>query len=877
MVDASRRAVVESLEHRLLLSTWPAVRAANHPPAPASHAPLHHPHTRRAHGHGHGNGDDDSGNGNGSGGPSGTSPIAAVSAPTVTTGDSSPEIVRITYSASAAVNANSIGAANITVSGPDGTLNVSAAQASKSSGSTLVATYTVDAPAGGWSSSDNGAYSISLNSNRVFGGAGVAASGAIGSFTVNVPSAVQTSGPNDPTFAGGGTVAAGFVTEDIVSEPNGKLLVVGHQGDVSQGQEQGVIEQLKSNGAPDATFGNKGKLVSASGETYYAAVMPDAKHVIVAGASHGDFVLRRYNLAGTLDKSFGINGTVITDFGTASDVARAIALGPGGTIVAAGDSGGNFAFARYLSNGQLDPNFAQAGRQLFALGNKNDGLGAIVIQSDGRIVAAGSEGAKVVVVRLTSDGEADGTFGNGGMVNVNALTARTDLGEQDHSEGLALASDGGILVANRTAGGHFGLVRLVTTGTVDQAFGVKGLATADFGGDDDADSIVVQSSGPIIVVGTSLKGGTADTALAAFDPGGIPINSFGNNGLLSLPSGIAGSVVAPQTSGAVQTKALHIGDIILRAFGTVTADGRVVIGTTNQAVAATSSSTLRRLIVPGALLTGSGNGTLLGTFGLVNGQIKKLTVTINGTQVTLVLVGGTGTASQEGNQLDLTVDDAGHGVALSVISTGGTTTLGTVNISGTLRAFSARSCDLAGSLHVTGSVGRVLLHDISGNVYSGSSIANASANNVSGTIFAVDAIGRLKLADFTGTISSGSGVIGGMLAASMENATILSGANFGDDGILGGTSPDTFSSGSIGQLRVVGAITSSFIGAGVGPSFGTQSDQPAGTAPSVIRLITAASADSSTRFEATSFTRVRLGSQSVDATSDPRFRILSTV
>jgi hypothetical protein len=150
------------------------------------------------------------------------------------------------------------------------------------------------------------------------------------------------------------------------------------------------------------------------------------------------------------------------------------------------------------------------------------------------------------------------------------------------------------------------------------------------------------------------------------------------------------------------------------------------------------------------------------------------------------------------------------------------------------------------------------------------------ANKLAGTIFSVEAIGQLKLADFTGTIASGSGVIGGIFAASMEHATILSGANFGSDGVLGGASPDTFSSGSIGQLRVQNQITSSFIGAGVGPGFGTQNDHPAGTTPSVIRLITTGGADSNTRFEATSFSHVKIGSQVIDPTSDERFDILMT-
>jgi hypothetical protein len=266
----------------------------------------------------------------------------------------------------------------------------------------------------------------------------------------------------------------------------------------------------------------------------------------------------------------------------------------------------------------------------------------------------------------------------------------------------------------------------------------------------------------------------------------------------------------------------------------------------------------------------------LGTFGFVDGRIKKLAVTINGTPVTLSLLGGTATASQDGNALDLTVNDAGRGGALAVNSGGAAVTLGNVTVSGTLRSLAAPSCDLTGTLHVTGAIGRLLVHNLSGSVYSGASIAGVFANNLAGTVFAVEAIGRVKAADLTSTIASGSGVIGAIFAASMENAMILSGANFGDDGHLGGVDPDTFGPGSIGSIRVTGAIASSFIGAGVDPVdsvFGNGDDKAAGTGASTIRFIVAGSADNDTHFEATTFSRVVIG-QTVDPTSDPRFGIL---
>ena len=140
----------------------------------------------------------------------------------------------------------------------------------------------------------------------------------------------------------------------------------------------------------------------------------------------------------------------------------------------------------------------------------------------------------VAVVKLTGSGEADASFGNGGLVMVNGLAANQNLGFIDHSEGLAVQGDGKILVAKRTTDGHFGLVRLNSNGTFDSTFGNGGIATANFGGQDDADSVLIENTGQIIVVGTSLLNNTPMTAVAAFDSTGHPIVGFGSDGMVTF-------------------------------------------------------------------------------------------------------------------------------------------------------------------------------------------------------------------------------------------------------------------------------------------------------------------------------------------------------
>ena len=67
-----------------------------------------------------------------------------------------------------------------------------------------------------------------------------------------------------------------------------------------------------------------------------ALVRQDDGRLVGAGGAGTDFAVVRYTAGGTLDPTFGTGGIVTTDLG-AEDGARVVALGPGGTIVAAGE------------------------------------------------------------------------------------------------------------------------------------------------------------------------------------------------------------------------------------------------------------------------------------------------------------------------------------------------------------------------------------------------------------------------------------------------------------------------------------------------------------------------------------------------------------
>jgi uncharacterized delta-60 repeat protein len=84
---------------------------------------------------------------------------------------------------------------------------------------------------------------------------------------------------------------------------------------------------------------------------------------------------------------------VTTDFAGAFDIAGAVAIQGDGKIVAAGGAevsgADDFALARYNANGSLDPTFSGDGKVTTDFAGDSDQAHAVAIQANGRIVAAG--------------------------------------------------------------------------------------------------------------------------------------------------------------------------------------------------------------------------------------------------------------------------------------------------------------------------------------------------------------------------------------------------------------------------------------------------------------------------------------------------------
>ncbi len=327
-----------------------------------------------------------------------------------------------------------------------------------------------------------------------------------------------------------------------------------------------LVKQVNAQfGSLDLSFYGSGKVTTdfnnvADGGTA-VVIQPDGKIITVgytpANNSYA-YALTRHNEDGTLDTSFGGTGKVITDFATGYDYAATVLVQPDGKIVAAGTkfSAGHQdnSLIRYNSDGTLDITFGVGGKVQNSVGVADGGINSIKLQADGKIVASGistnsSFSRDFAITRYNTNGTLDATFGTGGIVMFDFNNS------YDFPFAMEIQTDGKIIVGGSTGQDpvyDFGMIRLDTLGAIDPTFGTGGMAITDFGRPDEwANALTIQPDGKIIQCGYS--GSPYQIALARFLDDGTPDTTFNTTGkvLTSVSTHAEGNAIALQTDGKI--------------------------------------------------------------------------------------------------------------------------------------------------------------------------------------------------------------------------------------------------------------------------------------------------------------------------------------
>jgi uncharacterized delta-60 repeat protein len=354
----------------------------------------------------------------------------------------------------------------------------------------------------------------------------------------------------------------------LLIQPDGKIVAVGTYS--AGGKQSFALIRYTENvhsgrtGIVDTSFGTNGKVITDIGtnsiDSANAAVMQSGGKIVVAGSTcvSGicDFALVRYNSDGTLDRTFGTKGKVITDIQGNSDEAFAVAIQSIQSvdrIVAAGrtcsqNQGCGLALVRYDSNGTLDTSFGTNGTGMVTTWSaRHQGsavANAVAIQPvDGKIVVAGSINSDFAVIRYTPDGTPDISFGSTGngiaTLNIDGVYyGNGAIDSTDIANAVAIQPvDGKIVVAGSysrdSSEAKIALVRYDSSGYLDNQFGDSnsGVVTRSYGDHSSANALVIQpATGKILVAGYVRWGTDSDFLLWCFNSDGTDDTSFGNSG-----------------------------------------------------------------------------------------------------------------------------------------------------------------------------------------------------------------------------------------------------------------------------------------------------------------------------------------------------------
>jgi uncharacterized delta-60 repeat protein len=336
-------------------------------------------------------------------------------------------------------------------------------------------------------------------------------------------------GTLDTTFGGDGKVTTDFTSAydaawGIGIQSDGKIVASGDAG-IGFANSRFALARYNTDGTLDATFGGDGKVTTnftRRVDTGNRLVIQTDGKIVVVGAAAADtsnskFALARYNSDGTLDTTFSGDGKQTTDFTSGFDFGNTLTLQADGRLVAGGvavrsASRGDFALARYNTDGSLDSTFSGDGRVIISFTSRWDIALGVDVQTDGKIVAAGIAGSRgtnprVALARFNADGTLDATFGVGGRVTTD-FTSRADVA----FDVTLQTDDRAVVVGESGADGSnpkIALARYNIDGSLDTSFSGDGKVTTDFTSQEDfGQALALQADGNIVVAGGAGFGGS---------------------------------------------------------------------------------------------------------------------------------------------------------------------------------------------------------------------------------------------------------------------------------------------------------------------------------------------------------------------------------
>ena len=394
-----------------------------------------------------------------------------------------------------------------------------------------------------------------------------------------------------PDFGSGGKVVTTITPPNeswayaIAVQPDGRIVAVGTTWIGTS--YAWALARYNRDGSLDTSFGSGGKVTTtvSGGSATAVAIQSDGK-IVVAGHDPSCRVMR-YSSSGAVDSSFSLAGIAVPS-GCSS--VNAVTIDGSGRIVLVGSSSFGFVVWRFTSSGLPDGAFNGTGARTVANGTGSITYRgtAVAMGSGGTIVAAGYRyvaglglnSASIMVARLNDDGTPDASLAGSGVVSAGVSTqAAPPTGPQDFANAVAVQPGGEIVVAGSasttTGPGHFLVARFTAAGALDPTFNGTGFHTTTIGSSTSAAyGVAIQPNGKIIAAGKSFNGTREEFAFMRFLSGGTLDTAFGAGGRVTV--GFAGnahaSAVALQAGGAIFAAGQE-NDTVVETFAVVGLEG----------------------------------------------------------------------------------------------------------------------------------------------------------------------------------------------------------------------------------------------------------------------------------------------------------------
>ncbi len=348
----------------------------------------------------------------------------------------------------------------------------------------------------------------------------------------------QSPGSLDTTFGTNGisghtltinNILHGLSVRDFHILPNNKILAVGiAQNGCSSTQNQfGFVMRLNNDGSLDSTFNNVGYVLFFN--YFFQSIVPlNNETFFIVSTNH----LLKINADGNPDVSFGSGGFLSLNF----QAFKAIIAQNGKILIGGRKMNASAQWEVLVTqinvNGTIDNSFGDNGSVIIPhQSGASTTFGGIHIDNQNRVLLAcrrqvSQNNGKIIVFRLTQSGVYDTSFATNGIYFEDFhFNART----QD----IKTTPDGKIIIAGNGQLTSFGthgliLIQLNENGTLNTNFATNGRVHLPIYSESTANSLHVLTDESIVVTG-----GYESSYIAKFNNLGIIATDFGENGVVN--------------------------------------------------------------------------------------------------------------------------------------------------------------------------------------------------------------------------------------------------------------------------------------------------------------------------------------------------------